>query len=52
MLTQDEHNALIARGDRSRIKTCAFCDSEIDDGQEYCSDDCQVRHEQENLPKT
>lgn len=50
-LYQHEHEALIRSGDRSRIKTCQWCESEIDDAQEYCSDECLQKHEDENLPK-
>ena len=49
-ISQDEHNKLIAKGDYSRVKRCGFCGTFIDDAQEYCSDECQVKHEQENIP--
>ena len=50
-ISQTEHQRLISKGDYSRVKRCEFCGSFIDDAQTYCSDDCQLRHEQENIPK-
>ena len=47
-LYQHQHNQLIKNGDRSRIKTCKVCEEEIDDSQDYCSDECLSKYEKEN----
>ncbi len=50
-LYQHEHEALLRCGDRSRVKTCRWCGSEIDDAQEYCSDECLLKDEQQHEAK-
>lgn len=44
-LSQEQHQALISKGDYSRLKRCAFCGEFIDDAQDYCSDECMLKDE-------